>query len=154
MYGIINIVLLHAFHKLLCFVSFCIFAFVKKLTAIFLLGIYLMSFSECHQFLKIPYLVKHFQKHQQADPSMTFGKFIHIHYLSAAVITDDFKQDEQLPFRSVDCNTTNTIHYTYGTVSLYINPPQQLLNKFYRYNETNKIQHSAFDIFQPPRHHC
>lgn len=85
---------------------------------------------------------------------MSFGKFIKIHYLSAAVITNDFQQDEQLPFRSVDCNTTNTIHYVYSAVSLYIDPPQQLLHKFYRYNETNKIQRSAFDIFQPPRHNC
>ncbi|MCC6286308.1 MAG: hypothetical protein IT249_00335 [Chitinophagaceae bacterium] len=127
---------------------------MKKLTAIFLLGIYLLTFSECHQFLKIPFLIKHFQKHQQADPSMSFGKFIQIHYLSAAVITDDSKQDEQLPFRSVDCNTTNTIHHTYAAVSLHIAPPTQILNKFYSHNETNKIQHSAFDIFQPPRQAC
>ncbi len=113
-----------------------------------------MSYSECHQFLKVPYLIKHLQKHQQADPSMSFGEFIKIHYLSAAVITDDFQQDEQLPFRSVDCNTTNTIHNTYGIFSLFIAPPQQLLKKFYSYNEINKIQHSAFDIFQPPRHNC
>ncbi|MFT3945375.1 MAG: hypothetical protein QM763_00260 [Agriterribacter sp.] len=127
---------------------------MKKLTAIFLLGIYLMSFSECHQFLKIPFLIKHFQKHRQTDPSMSFGKFVQIHYLSAAVITDDFQQDEQLPFRSVDCNITNIIHHTYAAVSLYIPPSSQLLKKFYSYNEINKIQHSAFDIFQPPRQAC
>lgn len=85
---------------------------------------------------------------------MSFGKFIKVHYLSAAIITDDFQQDEQLPFRSVDCNTTNTTHHNYPAVSLYIAPPPQLLKKFYCYNETNKIQHSAFDIFQPPRHAC
>lgn len=131
-----------------------IFAIVKKLTAIFLTGVYLMAFSECHQFLKIPFLIKHFQKHQQADFSMGFGRFIKIHYLSAAVITDDFQQDEKLPFRGMECDTTNTTHYTYAPVGIYINPPQQLLKKFYSYNDTHKIQHSFFDIFQPPRHHC
>ncbi|MBN8789541.1 MAG: hypothetical protein J0I84_20870 [Terrimonas sp.] len=127
---------------------------MKKLTAIFLLGIYLMAFSECHQFLKIPFLIKHFQKHQQADPAMNFSRFIKIHYFSAAVITDDFQQDEKLPFRGMECNTTNATHYIYSPASIYINPPQQLLKKFYSYNDTHKIQHSLFDIFQPPRQDC
>lgn len=111
-----------------------------------------MAFCECHQFLRIPFLVKHFQKHQLEDASMNFGKFVRIHYLCSAVITDDLQQDEKLPFRSVDCNTTTITYYNYEHAAVLTAPPTQVLKKFYAYDETNKAQLSAFDIFQPPRH--
>jgi hypothetical protein len=110
-----------------------------------------MTFCECHQFLKIPFLIQHFQKHVNADPSMNFGKFVQVHYLSSAVITDDFQQDEQLPFRCVHCNVSNITCYIYEPVSVSITSPSLLLKTFYNYDETNKAQLSAFDIFQPPR---
>ena len=80
---------------------FCTFAKMKRYTAIFFLSIYLMSFTECHQFVRIPFMVEHFRQHKAIDPSMDFVKFIQIHYFSANIVTDDFLQDQQLPFRSV-----------------------------------------------------
>ena len=130
------------------------FRLVKKFTAIFFMGVYLMVFCECHQFFKIPFLLQHFQKHVQADPAMSFGKFVQIHYLSSAVITDDFSQDEQLPFSWGHFNTRNITCYVYEPVSLHISPPLLLTGTFYNYDETNKAQLASFDIFQPPRYSC
>lgn len=124
---------------------------VKQLTGILLLSAHLLAFTECHQLLRLPYLMQHFQQHRTADPAMTFRTFIKIHYLSPLTITDDFKQDQQLPFRSVDCHLLNTTVCSYEPVSIKIAPAPEAPVVFYCYNETNKPQFSAFDIFQPPR---
>lgn len=101
--------------------------------------------------LRIPYLMQHFQQHRAADPNMNFSTFIKIHYLGPVIVTDDFKQDQQLPFRNVDCHMLNTTVCIYEPVTVEIDPPAEMPSVFYCYNETNKPQFSSFDIFQPPR---
>lgn len=124
---------------------------MKRLTGILLLSLHLLAFTECHQLLRIPYLMQHFQQHRAADPNMNFGIFLQIHYLKPIVVTDDFKQDQQLPFRNVDSHMLNTAVCIYEPASLKIDPPVEISAVFFCYNETNKPQISSFDIFQPPR---
>lgn len=116
-----------------------------------LLSLHLLAFTECHQLLRIPYLMQHFNQHRAADPAMSFSTFIKIHYLGPVMITDDFKQDQQLPFRNVDCHMLNTTVCLYEPGAVEIDPPAELPVVFYCYNETNKPQFSSFAIFQPPR---
>lgn len=115
---------------------------------------HLLAFTECHQLLRIPYLMQHFRQHRAADPNMDFGTFIQIHYFRPIVVTDDFKQDQQLPFRNVDCHMLNTTVCIYEPVTVEIDPPVEIPSVFYCYNETNKPQFSSFGIFQPPRQAC
>jgi hypothetical protein len=124
---------------------------VKRLTGILLLSLHILAFTECHQLLRIPYLMQHFLQHRAADPKMNFSAFIKIHYLGPVIVTDDFKQDQQLPFRSVDCHMLNTAVCIYEPVTVEIDPPAEIPSVFYCCNETNKPQFSSFDIFQPPR---
>ena len=95
--------------------------------------------------------MQHFQQHRVADPSMNFTTFIKIHYLGPLIVTDDFRQDQQLPFRNVDCHMLNTTACIYEPVTVEIDPPVETPSVFYCYNETNKPQFSSPDIFQPPR---
>lgn len=85
------------------------------------------------------------------DPGMTFAGFIRVHYLSPLTITDDFKQDEQLPFRSVDGTMLNTTVFKYEPVSYSIMPPETPPFSFFHFNQKNKPQYSSIAIFQPPR---
>ena len=124
---------------------------MKRLTGILLLFVHLLAFTECHQLLRIPYLMQHFQQHRAADPGMNFSTFIKIHYLGPVIVTDDFRQDQQLPFRNVDCHMVNVTACTYEPVTVEINAPAGAPLVFYFYNETNKPQFSSFAIFQPPR---
>ena len=124
---------------------------MKRLTGILLLSLHILAFTECHQLLRIPYLMQHFLQHRAADPNMNFSAFIKIHYLGPVIVTDDFKQDQQLPFRSVDCHMLNTAVCIYQHVTVEIDPPAEIPSVFYCCNETNKPQFSSFDIFQPPR---
>lgn len=124
---------------------------MKRIIGISFIFLYLLAYTECHQLLRLPYLLQHFQQHCATDPDMDFRKFIKIHYLSPLVITDDFKQDQQLPFRNVDCHTVNTLICVYEPPLIKIAPTATPPLIFFSYNEVNKPQFSDFDIFQPPR---
>jgi hypothetical protein len=124
---------------------------VKRLTGILLLSLHILAFTECHQLLRIPYLMQHFQQHRAADPNMNFSAFIKIHYLGPVIVTDDFKQDQQLPFRNVDSHMLNTTVCIYEPATVEIDPPVEVPAVFYCCNETNKPQFSSFAIFEPPR---
>ena len=124
---------------------------MKRLTGILLLSLHILAFTECHQLLRIPYLMQHFQQHRAADPNMNFSAFIKIHYLGPVIVTDDFKQDQQLPFRNVDSHMLNTTVCIYEPATVEIDPPVEVPAVFYCCNETNKPQFSSFAIFEPPR---
>ena len=119
-----------------------------------LLVVYTVAFTEGHQLLRIPFLVKHYQTHQQADPSMTLGQFLRIHYIDPATDTDDYQQDQQLPLRSMDCTVLHASLCEMHHPVLEIAPPPVAIKEFFDYHETNKPLFRAFDIFQPPRHAC
>lgn len=127
---------------------------MKRFTGILLLSLHVLAFTECRQLLRIPYLMQHFQQHCAADPGMNIAVFIKIHYFEPLAVTDDFKQDQQLPFRSVDCHLLNTTVYLNEPVSYNVPPPLIVPVRFYNYNETNKPQLAALAIFQPPRPNC
>lgn len=95
--------------------------------------------------------MEHFQKHRTADPEITFGIFIKMHYTGPYIISDDFTQDEQLPFRNAN---THVMHMSVCECEIYsveIEVPMPPSAEFYTYNEINQPQLSSFDIFQPPR---
>lgn len=112
----------------------------------------MLAFAEFHQLLRIPFLVEHYQFHRQSDPQITFVKFLNMHYLGPIVVDDDFTQDQQLPFRDVDCHTMmGSLVVSSEPPSFSIDPPPPGVAEFNIYHEVNKPQFKAFDIFQPPR---
>ena len=76
---------------------------MKRTAGIFLLSIYIFSFAEVHNLVKIPVLFQHFKEHKQEDPSISFWDFIKIHYMDPIVVDDDYQRDQQLPFRDAGC---------------------------------------------------
>ncbi|HRP33396.1 MAG TPA: hypothetical protein PKV73_15970 [Agriterribacter sp.] len=125
---------------------------MKQLTGILFLTLHLLAFTECRQLLRVPYLLKHFQQHQSKEPGMNLASFIKLHYGSPLTVTDDFKQDQQLPFRSVDCSLQITSVYVYEPVPLSVNfPVTAPAIRFHHFNEPNKPQFAAISVFQPPR---
>ena len=125
---------------------------MKRLAGILLLSVYMFSFAEFHNLLKIPVLVAHFKEHRQEDPSISFFSFIKIHYLDPLVVDDDFQRDEQLPFRDADCCFVISANVCECfPIAVEINKPAETMHEFHLYNEINKPQFSSCDIFQPPR---
>lgn len=111
----------------------------------------MLAFTEFHQLLKIPFMMEHYKKHKLADPAMTFTTFIKIHYIGPVIVTDDFQQDQKLPFRDLDRHMTNTSVCECNFIVVQITPPVPSTLEFHCYDEINKPQFSALDIFQPPR---
>lgn len=113
---------------------------------------YLTAYGEGHQLLRIPYLVKHFQVHQQTDPEMAFTKFIRIHYLQPIQVDDDFQQDQQLPFRTIDCNMLFASFCYTASTTLEIKQPEFTTEKVFTPLIVYIPEHKAFGVFQPPRY--
>ena len=67
-----------------------------------LIIVYLFSATEASQLLKFPLLFSHFVEHQQKEPSMSFGEFLHHHYAAEHKDYDDAATDNKLPFKSHD----------------------------------------------------
>ncbi|NCI45977.1 hypothetical protein [Sediminibacterium soli] len=123
---------------------------MKKCIGIWILAVYVFAYGEGHQLLRIPYLVKHYQKHKQADPRMTVARFIRIHYIEQVPQGDDFQQDKQLPFRTIDVSLMAAL-YKSEPASIEIQPLPAVRTVHRSYEETNKPLYNPLAVFQPPR---
>lgn len=125
---------------------------MRRFSVILVLAAYLTSFSEFHQFLKIPVLVQHFIEHRQEDPSISFVKFLSIHYNGKFTRDDDYQRDSQLPFRTMECMVYSIPIVEWQHFDLNMDPQHIIVEK--DYNIANEQQVSTVDpadIFQPPR---
>lgn len=126
---------------------------MKKVAAIFLLSIYMLSFAEFHHLLRIPFLIAHFEEHQQLDPGISFYSFLKLHYVGEIVVDEDYHRDTQLPFREANyCITTTAISCECPETDIKISSgKEEISNEFILYDEKKHSLLSAADIFQPPR---
>ncbi len=69
---------------------------MKQVISISLLILYLNSFTEFHELLRLRILVEHFQEHKIKVNDITFWDFLVMHYQTDASHDD---QDNELPFK-------------------------------------------------------
>lgn len=121
---------------------------VNRLTSISLLLLYLISFTEFREVLRLPLLVEHYYEHKGQVAEMSFLDFLVMHY-ETDVPHDD--TDMSLPFK--DCGHSLNI-------SLAATPTQRIalhsLQEVYTLTYTFfYLQHEpkllAANIFQPPK---
>ncbi len=118
-----------------------------------LLTVYLFSFQEFRQVLKLPTLVEHFVKHTLTDPNFSVTNFIEHHYLSGNVVDNDFEQDMKLPFKTMDFNMFSSNAFILNKHNIEdLEQPKKLFtekksNFFYKKDFISEFQ---FSIFQPP----
>jgi hypothetical protein len=125
---------------------------VKRISGIFLISIYMFSFAEFHNLVKLPVLFEHFREHRQHDAAISFWSFIQIHYFDPLIIDADYQKDRQLPFRDTDCCVLgSTSICEFAPVIMDIDPPAEQPREYYHFNEVHPPQFTPFDIFQPPR---
>lgn len=74
-----------------------------------LLILYLFSFTSLREIVKIPVLVDHYFHHLGEHPDMSLKEFFTMHYLHGIIVDEDFEQDMQLPFKSVDLSNFNIV---------------------------------------------
>lgn len=80
---------------------------MKKIFSIFLLTIYLISFTEVKEVLKIPALIEHYKDHKYEKNDTSIIGFIVLHYLSDNIKDSDYEKDMKLPFKAHDFSCHN-----------------------------------------------
>jgi hypothetical protein len=119
-----------------------------RFAAIGLFLIYLISFTEFKEVLRLPLLVSHYGEHKAQAGDMSFFEFLAMHY-ETDMAHDD--RDSRLPFK--DCSHSfigQVVVLPIQKISLAdlieVNAPDYQF--FYLQHEPRLI---AEDIFQPPK---
>ena len=73
---------------------------MKKISAIFLLSVYLLSATQLSELLKVNILIAHYQETELKNGPVAFLDFLVMHYITDDGTTQDDDRDEQLPFKS------------------------------------------------------
>lgn len=120
------------------------------------MGIYMLSFSEVHQFLRIPVLVQHFVEHRHQQPHISLLAFLELHYIRQYLKDEDYQRDNQLPFRAADCCILNANSLLNGECPYHpvvdvTAHMEETKNEFVLCDEDNHSLLAVADIFQPPR---
>jgi hypothetical protein len=79
---------------------------LRKITAIFLLTIYLLSATDIRELAKLPMLANHYSAYKSINKNAGLFSFLVMHYYTEDGTDNDAAQDRQLPFKSAE-NTTN-----------------------------------------------
>lgn len=118
----------------------------------FFLMIYLFGATQLHELLKLPLLVVHYMEHEQQNSDNNLWDFLVLHYTNAHIIDEDYRKDQQLPFKDNACHGVVT---PYDDVVAYIIVPQQthFIQNILQIPHTNSPPTSAYlnTIWQPPR---
>ncbi|HZY83102.1 MAG TPA: hypothetical protein VFE50_26465 [Cyclobacteriaceae bacterium] len=126
---------------------------MRRLTGLLFLSLYALTFTECHQALKLPLLFEHYE-HHASTMNITFVEFLIMHYeTDIAHDNDDTDNDEdmQLPFKTCDHSQILT---SLALVSqrITLKEPTPLTASpqvsFYQPISPSLLSH---DIFQPPK---
>lgn len=118
-----------------------------------LIIVYLFSATEASQLLKLPLLFSHFVEHQQKEPLMSFGEFLHHHYAIDHGDDGDAATDNKLPFKSHDnccsfvfpINIFHTVQFS-QLKTIVIEKKNILFS-----SSANIISAYLSSIWQPPR---
>ncbi|MEY4931616.1 MAG: hypothetical protein RI909_2340 [Bacteroidota bacterium] len=119
-----------------------------RFAAIGLFLIYLISFTEFKEVLRLPLLVEHYGEHRAKAGELSFAEFLVMHY-ETDVAHDD--RDNRLPFK--DCSHSfigQVVMLPIQKISLTepIEANATTYQFFYLQHEPKLI---AVDIFQPPK---
>jgi hypothetical protein len=121
---------------------------VKRLMSILLLALYLTSFTEMHEVLRLPILLEHYAEHKNQVSDMSFIEFLEMHYKSD--VTHD-EHDSQLPFKVPGHSfTAQAIALPTQKIIVFKITPVTIVSYSFTYTEASFSSPSEA-IFQPPR---
>lgn len=127
---------------------------LRRLTAILLISLQLLTSTELCQLLKLPVLIEHFQEHGELYKNFSFFNFIRLHYFIEDDQDGDYDRDMQLPFKTnagallMSNSHSVTVPLQVSLLCVPVTELQQHFNKFHSHRIPS-IQ--TGDIFQPPR---
>lgn len=123
---------------------------MKKITAIFLLAVFMVSSTEAHELLKLPFLFHHYIEHRTKNAEIGVLAFLKLHYSQANNNDNDEDEDMKLPFKvASDLTIYNFVPSVrqVDTKPVY-GEPGTSFSIFQNKLIPSKI---VFSVFRPPR---
>lgn len=126
---------------------------MKKFIAIGFLAVFLLTATEAHQLLKLPYVFKHFVQHHKQNSHLSFVAFLDIHYLHGSPKDKDYEEDMKLPFKSNDrCPVSQSVVFVLPASLIISTKPQESTPNSGSFYKDHFIQGRYFSgIWQPPQ---
>jgi hypothetical protein len=122
---------------------------LKRFLALSLLVLYINSYTELHETLRLPVLLEHYAEHKQHMKDMSFWEFLVMHYKTDTSHDD---QDNRLPFKDKGHSfTAPVMALPFQKIALIETTPSTEVSHSSTYTEAYVASHLS-DIFQPPRH--
>ncbi|TXH26949.1 MAG: hypothetical protein E6Q96_07140 [Cyclobacteriaceae bacterium] len=126
---------------------------MKRAVAHILMTVFLMgAVFDLHDLSKVPYMINHFQRHQNKNNSFSISEFFDLHYGSMAEQHDEqeHEQHKGLPFKSHDCTSSH------GMMVLTVFQPQiessfSLIVSYSNFYESTYLSDFSQSIWQPPK---
>lgn len=128
---------------------------MRKITAILLLIIYLLSTNGVNELLKTGRLVQHFCETNSADRQVNIFQFLVMHYIGDDLNDKDNDQDMQLPFKSNELRiSSNTVlPLPYRHIKILETPSKQVSHKILFLRNDILIENNFnVPIWHPPKY--
>ena len=111
--------------------------------------LYINSYTELHEALRLPVLLQHYAEHKQQVKDMSFWEFLVMHYQTD--VSHD-SQDNRLPFKDRGHSyTAPVMALPFQKIALKEFTPMTEISHSSAYTEAH-IASPLRDIFQPPRY--
>lgn len=125
---------------------------MKQFLTYIAISFYLLGTTEASELLKLGNFISHYIEHKKAD-NLSLVDFINIHYVKATIIDDDYKEDQNLPFKSHnDCKLQITHIDKFQAAEFCIETPYiETNNKLTQYHSPLLGDQFLEEIFQPPK---
>lgn len=126
---------------------------MKQVFAI-LLSLQLLSANSFFpELAKLPFLLKHFQEHQIAEPDIDFIAFLTLHYFNPNHESKDVTHHKTLPLKSSHFAQAEIFNISDNAIPSFITPIAQIVDNESIMSQTDSFVDSKiyFSIFQPPQ---
>lgn len=126
---------------------------MKRFLSIFFLSIYLFSYTEARELLKLPIVFQHFQEHKILNPDLSFLDFLDIHYMHGSSQDDDYGRDMQLPFKTPFSSNFANANFILTTPDFLTEQkiPQIVKKPLLSYTHSGYSYNFHSSIWQPPK---
>ncbi len=123
---------------------------LKRVIAISLLGIYILTATEFHQLLKTSFLIEHYYQHKENNKALTLWNFLGNHYAE-----QDAQDSEHnnLPFKSPDACMSNILLAVFTHHGFHTSFKTYIVDTGNYSIEQENFLSSSFlaSIWQPPK---
>lgn len=121
---------------------------LKRTLSILFLLVYINSFTELHEAMRLPILLEHYSEHKKLSQEISFWEFLEMHYQSD-VAHDE--HDNELPFKVVGhCFSAHSATEPDVKIAVTQLMPIIISQPSFHYKESS-FNSPLIAIFQPPK---